>query len=126
MKFEWWQPPLMIFLVIVASIYFGVKKHMGKFLILVSLIAAMYWHENISNYFNGAVPTPVPAKAVVVGAPHSNNQPVISSGNMGQMADQAKAQANAASGVGHPVLLTEEEKGGITKWLIDHTPSKSK
>ncbi len=97
---------------------------MGKFLILVSLIAAMYWHENISNYFNGAVPTPAPAKAVVVGAPHSNNPPVISSGNMGQMADQAKAQANAASGAGHPVLLTEEEKGGITKWLIDHTPSK--
>lgn len=104
---------LLVCLVVVASIYYGVKENMGKILILAALIAAMYWHENIANFF-ASPPQPTVSKPVVVGAPHTNNPPVMSSGAMGASAPAATA----------PVLLTEEEKGGLTKWFIEHTPKK--
>jgi hypothetical protein len=113
MNFSFFDKVALGIFIVVTIASLGVKDNMGKLILLAAIIAAMYWHTEVLEYF-GSAPKKPTAQSVVVGAPHSNNPPVISSGNMGQVALPASA----------PALITKDEQSSITKWLIDHTPGK--
>lgn len=96
-----------IFLLICALPLIWIYNNMKKVIFFALVIVVIAWHTDIYDFVSGVPSTVATAQPVVIGAPHSNNPAVMSSGPMGA-----------------PAASEPESSFDLTQWLKDHTPKK--